>query len=671
MRQSKPKLIERGFTRSESPDGLGTQMCATDMGIPGEHHFFFGSPHEPLFGVLHHAARVAGQEPFGVVICSSFAHEHGFSHRMLVEWARALSGIGATVLRFDYRGHGDSAGSFEQYTVEDLLDDVFAAITELERRSGVECQGLCGLRLGATLAALAASRDDREPFLVLWEPILQGDKYLDELLRVVLAKYLTSGRQMRRTRSELKRAILQGAGVSVEGHLITEALFRSLAEVDLLKLSRYGKGPTFIVQVSNGRSSPIRTTLEDLSTAYAKAGHSDLRSVCAPPLWYGSLVKEYNARVRPVSLFDQSLQWIRTQMDGADRGSPEPAQTPRPATFPTVQPLFRPSPAVAIGARSLNRASSLACNEINETVVSFSVAGVPLAGILHLPGDLPPQRPVIVMLPQGMNRRTGWNRLYVKLARALADRGWVTLRFDARGLGDSEGELDMPTGADLFFAVEEGMHVDDASEAISYVQRVLGPRPVILAGVCGGAETASLLAADDERVSGAALLETQLLYTPRTPAVQPMWRYNDKIRSLDAWRRVLSFKADFRHHLRSVSAAIVGRVAAWRHRSEHQWLIDALGPLANVGLVTSLRRCIERRLPILYVTGSTDSGQCFTRIRSRLLASVPEAHTWFSEHVVQGADHDFLEAQHADELMNVLTAWLDDPRQPWANEGSK
>jgi alpha/beta superfamily hydrolase len=121
-----------------------------------------------------------------------------------------------------------------------------------------------------------------------------------------------------------------------------------------------------------------------------------------------------------------------------------------------------------------------------------------------------------------MNRRTGWNRLYVKLARALADYGWVTLRFDGRSLGDSKGQLDMATGADLFFAIESGLHVPEASAAIDFVHRTLGERPVILAGVCGGAVTASLLAAGDRRVVGAALLETTLRHTTKHQVAQPM-----------------------------------------------------------------------------------------------------------------------------------------------------
>ena len=58
-----------------------------------------------------------------------------------------------------------------------------AAIEHIKERASVDRVSLLGLRLGATLALLAASRRVDVERLVLWEPVLDGRTYLEELRR--------------------------------------------------------------------------------------------------------------------------------------------------------------------------------------------------------------------------------------------------------------------------------------------------------------------------------------------------------------------------------------------------------------------------------------------------------------------------------------------------------
>jgi len=50
--------------------------------------------------------------------------------------------------------------------------------------------------------------------------------------------------------------------------------------------------------------------------------------------------------------------------------------------------------------------------------------------------------PAIVLLNAGVLHRVGPNRLYVKIARKLASAGFVVLRFDLSGIGDSKARRD-------------------------------------------------------------------------------------------------------------------------------------------------------------------------------------------------------------------------------------
>ena len=80
-----------------------------------------------------------------------------------------------------------------------------------------------------------------------------------------------------------------------------------------------------------------------------------------------------------------------------------------------------------------------------ERVYKFGSHGG-LVGILTEPvGDtqtLTDKRPAIVVSNVGLNHRPGPNRIWVEFARRMAEKGFVTLRFDLSGLGDSESRRD-------------------------------------------------------------------------------------------------------------------------------------------------------------------------------------------------------------------------------------
>lgn len=117
----------------------------------------------------------------GVVICNPFGQEYLRSHRSLRELAGRLARAGFDVLRFDYYGCGDSAGESEQGTLEQWLLDISSAMAEVREASGSPELALVGLRLGGSLAAMAAEQRGDVARLVLWDAILDGAAYLREL----------------------------------------------------------------------------------------------------------------------------------------------------------------------------------------------------------------------------------------------------------------------------------------------------------------------------------------------------------------------------------------------------------------------------------------------------------------------------------------------------------
>ena len=121
---------------------------------------------DAMVGIVSIPARPASR---GVLVIVGGPQYRAGSHRQFVLLARALAESGIPVLRFDYRGMGDSAGAprgFERVSADlrATVDYFMAAVPGL---SGVVLWGLCD---GASAAAFYAQHDPRVCGLVLLNP---------------------------------------------------------------------------------------------------------------------------------------------------------------------------------------------------------------------------------------------------------------------------------------------------------------------------------------------------------------------------------------------------------------------------------------------------------------------------------------------------------------------
>ncbi|MGH7295724.1 MAG: alpha/beta fold hydrolase, partial [Polyangiaceae bacterium] len=112
--------------------------------------------------------------------------------------------------------------------------------------------------------------------------------------------------------------------------------------------------------------------------------------------------------------------------------------------------------------------------------------------------------PALIFLNVGANHHVGPNRMYVILARQLAARGYVSLRFDVAGLGDSP----LPPGSpeNRLYSKDS---VDDVKAAMTFLQQTRGTSRFVLTGLCSGAYLAFHTAIEDPRVVGQVLLNPQ------------------------------------------------------------------------------------------------------------------------------------------------------------------
>lgn len=138
-----------------------------------------------LYGILSLPEQAVAR---GVLIVVGGPQYRVGSHRQFTLLARHLAEHGIPVMRFDYRGMGDSEG--DRRTFENLEDDLFCAVNtffkEFPGLSNLVIWGLCD---AASAALFYAHRDRRVSGLILVNPWVRTD---EGVARVYLKHYYTS-----------------------------------------------------------------------------------------------------------------------------------------------------------------------------------------------------------------------------------------------------------------------------------------------------------------------------------------------------------------------------------------------------------------------------------------------------------------------------------------------
>lgn len=273
--------------------------------------FFFSRDAARLFGLVHAPGPQAVESPVAFLFSHAFAEEKLWSHRVMVSLARELAARGHVVMRFDYMGAGDSSGTTPDTSLDTHLADLAAAFAYLvKQHPKVQRVGLLGLRFGATLAALFAEQGGdkhsqlRNAPLVLWEPIMDGANYFQELLRSNLSTQLAVHGKVLENRDVLQAQIRAGGKVNVDGYEIGQSLFESCARPDLLTAdAKSHSGPTLIMQIAPGAEVKPRDDLTALANSYRTGS---VARAAEQPFWRE--IKPFYGRA--TQLQQATLQWL-------------------------------------------------------------------------------------------------------------------------------------------------------------------------------------------------------------------------------------------------------------------------------------------------------------------------------------------------------------------------
>ena len=179
-----------------------------------------------------------------------------------------------------------------------------------------------------------------------------------------------------------------------------------------------------------------------------------------------------------------------------------------------------------------------------EAAFTFECEKDNLAAILAMPETPHPLGVLIIV--GGPQYRAGSHRQFTLLSRSLAEAGIPCMRFDYRGMGDSEGKLH------IFDEVEKDIRV--AVDA--FFSRCPQIEKVVLWGLCDAASAAIFYAHRDLRVSG-LVLANPWVRTPQGEAkTQLKHYYLSKVTDPRLWRKLISGKFDFANSIGGFFGAV-------------------------------------------------------------------------------------------------------------------
>jgi alpha-beta hydrolase superfamily lysophospholipase len=252
--------------------------------------FYFGASEKLLFG-CYHAPLVQLTRACAVVLSYPMGAEYIRSHRAFRQLAARLSRAGFPVLRFDYYGCGDSYGDFEEGGLRQWAMDLSTAIEALrERHDGVS---ICtvGLRLGATLSMMIAAERGAMDSMVLWNPVIDGRAYLQEL------------KTWQQDRLEHFSPAQAHSPESMEilGFPLPDSLRMDLEHLHLLAIQQKPARNVLILENHEGADTEsLRAHLEHLGT------HVDYQRVHEPRIW----AEDVNKALVPRQTLQQIVSWM-------------------------------------------------------------------------------------------------------------------------------------------------------------------------------------------------------------------------------------------------------------------------------------------------------------------------------------------------------------------------
>jgi len=290
-----------------------------------------------------------------------------------------------------------------------------------------------------------------------------------------------------------------------------------------------------------------------------------------------------------------------------------------------------------------------------ERALTFACGDAWLVGIVSLPAAATvdvatsASRGVLIVVG-GPQYRAGSHRQFTLLARDLAAAGVPAMRFDYRGMGDSEGDVRDFAGvdADLRAAIDR------------FFAEVPGMREVVLWGLCDGASAAAMYAPQDPRVAGLVLLNPWVRTEEGAARATIKHYYRARLFDARLWKKIASGQFDV-----TASARALWQDLGKAFRPRPQTNAGAAALAVNAARDTPLPERVQAALTrfggrvLVVLSGADLTAQEFADLSARpgawqKLLAAPR----FTRQKIDKADHTFSRRPWQDQVSSWTRDWL-------------
>jgi pimeloyl-ACP methyl ester carboxylesterase len=582
------------------------------------HPIFFGRDDRTLFGWLHRPTDEKRRR-VGIVICNPLGYEAVCAHRSLRRLAEKCAAAGFPTIRFDYDGTGDSAGEeCDPGRVEGWIASINAAANELIASEGIDRLLFIGLRLGATLATLAAASRADICGLIAIAPIVNVKHYMREVRALSL---MQSSEQLP------EWAQIDPDVLDVAGFPLTKDTRAELSEIDLATIAQ---GPTGNVLILNRDDLPG----DELWPARLReAGVAVEQEKFAG---YVEMMLDAHQALVPGPMLERCVQWA------ANIGELNFDPVRHQQLTSTIKTAALPDQGVIEQA--------------------FSVPDMPeLFSILSQPAMASgKKRPrVVLFLNAGAVTHIGPNRLYVRLARYLARNGVTAVRVDLAGLGDSSTHDGEPENV-----VYSRLAIQDIAALHSHIQKRFPRARLSVVGLCSGGYHGFKAAVSGLRFDQVIAInpltffwkEDMSLAIPEYQVFAEASRYSKTAFKISSWWKLLSGKTSLR-----ATAGVISKRAMIGAKNIFRDVVRAFNIELEEDLGTELKKLARRSTKVTFVFARTDPGLPLLLGQAGSVVDRLRRKRALKIEMIEGADHTFTQHWTRRRLMDVLSRSLGIP----------
>ncbi len=546
-----------------------------------------------------------------MLLLSPWGYEELCSRKTFRLLGEKLSAAGYPCLRFDYPSTGHSSG------VGSELDDSSAwrtsvrkALSELLRLTDADSVLVIGQGIGGTLAA-DLCREEDVAGLVMMAPVSQGRAYLRELAAWT---------------AMTKPTFLVSATDGPQGGLMAGGFVLSAATADEIKSLNLMKGDA---------PAAVKTLLLERNDHAGDAKLAEYLQaagvLCDRETFdgYADYVSDPTLSAMPSAAIEKVLNWVVSNFT---------VQQTSAVSAITFASAFEP------------------VSGVRETLIRFGPERMFFGACSRPVGESPAT--AVLFLNSGYDHSIGWARMLVDFSRKLASEGYISLRMDLAGIGESRY-----WPAQRQQVLYSDTQVDDVRAAIDWLKSEHRVQRIILFGRCSGAYLGLLAAALEPEVNAAFLVNPRkLVWDPdldvdeaiREP-IQSLESYSRRVFDRQSLKKLFSAQINLKKASRKFASALTQKL--------DRKLAPVLGSLSRHHrlkqvLFTRLKDLRKRKIPVCLIYSENDRG-------------LIELTDWFGSdrrgldrfpnmecHFIPDADHNLTPVAAREELLNQLQRFL-------------